>query len=102
MSGVGAINAWFCGECARPTVVVHVDEGVTPFMLGCRRTQDCGGVATSAGYPHYPPEITESITHEWYRPTGKDYQRQTPEMRAHIDAGGLAIRPLTDAGRTAL
>lgn len=100
----GAVNAWKCEACGRLTVAVHVDEGVTPMFLACRRTEGCETLAVSAGYPDLPlpDHILDLVAWEWYRPEGRAYRRLSPGMQDHIDRGGLDLRPLTDAGREAL
>ena len=45
-NGDSKINVYVCQKCGGLTVTVDVDEGVTPFMLGCRATgkeSDCDG-----------------------------------------------------------
>lgn len=98
----GSVNSWTCTTCGRPTVAVHVDDGVTPMFLGCRSTEGCTGRGTSNGYMPVPPMVVAMCEWEWYRPTGRQYRRLSPEMRQHVDAGGLDLRPLTDAGRALL
>jgi hypothetical protein len=61
---VGAKNAYFCDECKRYTVVIHVDAGVTPMFLACRATGtvgDCTGRAHSTNYQREPwPETDKA------------------------------------------
>lgn len=101
MIEAGAINAWNCPDCKRNTVAIHVDEGVTPMFLRCRRTEGCNGMASSAMYPDPPiPEhIIDALEWEWYKPADADLQSLDSEMRDHVDRGGLILRPLSDAGR---
>lgn len=53
----GERNAWFCPACRGLTIVKHVDAGVTPMYLACRRAglapeeNPCKGQATSLWYP---------------------------------------------------
>lgn len=57
MGNAGERNAWFCPECRGLTIVKHIDAGVTPTMLRCRRAgldaeeNPCKGIATSLWYP---------------------------------------------------
>lgn len=95
----GAVNAWKCDACGLLTVAVHVDEGVTPMVLACRRVEGCPGMGKSLFYVPLHPDVVELLAWEWYRPTERWTRRQDPEMRRHIEQGGLVIRPLTDAGR---
>jgi hypothetical protein len=103
MMPAGAVNAWRCVACGGLTVAVHVDEGVTPMFLACRRTDGCPGRAVSSGYPAppVPDNVIDLLAWEWWKPTGRQYRRLSPEMRSHVDRGGLDLRPLTDAGRRA-
>lgn len=107
MMPAGSINAWECPVCGHLTVAVHVDEGVTPMFLGCRRKPGCTGRAVSSGYPSLPvPErIRLLCAWEWFRPSAtqmKRYRREDPAMFQHCAQGGLELRPLTDAGRRAI
>jgi hypothetical protein len=89
----GAKNAWHCGECGRFTVAVHVDEGVTPFVIGCRATPGCQGLARSIFYPPEPwPSWAPEAEWEWYRPTPSERQGLAPEVREHVREGGLLLR----------
>lgn len=92
MSGErGEVNAWRCPDCGRSTVAVHVDDGVTPFLLGCRATEGCRGRAVSAMYRPTADERA-SVAWEWYRPSERWARRKGPEMLDHVRMGGLAIR----------
>jgi hypothetical protein len=99
----GALNAWKCPNCGGLTVVVHVDDGVTPMFLACRRTDGCTGMAVSSGYPSTPApaDVAALLAWEWFRPTGRALRELSDEMRDHVARGGLDLRPLTDAGRQA-
>lgn len=97
----GAVNAWEC-PCGALTVAVHVDDGVTPMFLACRYRGGCGLRAVSLGYPATLGSDIDQLAWEWYRPTERWARRQGPDVARHIEAGGLVLRELTDAGRTAL
>lgn len=104
------VNGWTCDLCGRTTYVVHVEDGVTPFMLACRaegvdpRDARCDGMGTSLMYP--PPPVPEhvlrAVAWEWYAPGREELKAQDAQMRAHVERGGLMLRPLTDAGRAVL
>jgi hypothetical protein len=104
----GRINGWACDECGRITYVVHVDSGVTPMFLACRAEgvepdeASCKGRGVSLMYPdESPPQhVLDAVKWEWYRPT--DLSPLSPEMRDHIEKGGVALRSLTAAGRALL
>jgi len=103
MAAAGAVNAWRCPTCGGLTVAVHVDDGVTPMFLACRRTSGCRGMAVSSGYPTtpVPPQVIDLLAWEWFRPTGRALRKLGVEMQQHVAAGGLNLRPITDAGRQA-
>jgi hypothetical protein len=94
-------NVYTCEKCARFTVTVDVDEGVTPFMLKCRasgKEGDCDGTAYSACYPTNPrPSWMPAPAWEWFKPTGSEYNKLSEAMKRHVDKGGLDIRHRTAA-----
>lgn len=105
-SKVGAVNGWRCSACQAVTYCVHVDQGVTPMFLGCRR-DGCLGTGTSLMYPPppVPAHVLNDVAWEWYKPSKKQlkrFDRKNPAMAEHIRLGGLALRELTDAGRLEL
>lgn len=104
MSKRGEINGWRCDECGHHTYVVHVDDGVTPMFLACRATAGCKGTGVSLMYPAppVPQHVIDAVAWEWFKPTRRAVRRMEPEMRQHIEMGGLELRRLTDAGREAL
>jgi predicted RNA-binding Zn-ribbon protein involved in translation (DUF1610 family) len=81
------INAYDCPKCKAVLVTRDADEGVTPFSKLCL---SCGASAYSRMYTR-----TEGLTptHEWYKPKFPE-RYQHPGMRQHIEAGGLAFRPI--------
>lgn len=87
-------NAWVCEVCHEATVCVDVDEGVTPFMLRCRATEGCEGMATSRFYPNeaIPPLMPRW---EWYKPGRIRRLFLSRWVREHVKKGGLVIRPRT-------
>lgn len=92
----GAFNAYTCLGCRGTIVTVDRAEGVTPFMLACRATPGCGGFSQSHFYrlpADHPP-----ATFEWYAPSSGQRSRLSPEMRAHVDNGGLLIRAIGTSG----
>lgn len=86
------INVYTCEKCGGRTVTMHIHEGVTPFMLGCRasgKEGDCDGAAMSAFYrvsPLLKPEW------EWFKPVGSEYNKLNDAMKEHVDKGGLDLR----------
>lgn len=91
------INVYTCGICKGRTVTVDLDEGVTPFLLGCRATGkegDCTGTAQSAMYR--VPADSPPADWEWYRPDDVELARIKKRSRSlaeHVEHGGLVIRP---------
>ena len=103
MSRQGEVNGWVCEECGETTYAIHVDDGVTPFYLGCRATEGCEGMAKSMFYPTgpIPHHAIKRIAWEWYTPEPDEKTRllAKPDVLEHVEMGGLLIRELTDAGR---
>lgn len=100
MSLKGRENVYTCAKCGGYTVTVDLDEGTTPFMIGCRasgRERECDGLASSAFYPPGPrPAHIPPAAWEWYRPTrqqAKRLDRKWPGMLDHVARGGLHLRP---------
>lgn len=92
------INVYTCPKCKGHTVTVDVDHGVTPFLLRCRATNDCSGMAQSAMYPRGPkPSWIPDPQWEWFKPTGPDYENLSAPMKEYVDDGGLNIRKRTNA-----
>ena len=91
----GYKNVYICRQCGGKTITIDVDEGVTPFMIGCRATGregDCDGIAESSFYR--VSANTPEADWEWFRPTGSEYRKLSREMREHVDKGGLDIRKI--------
>lgn len=89
MSNKGKKNGYTCQECNGQVITVDADDGVTPFAIACRATNNCDGLMFSAFYsiPQFLP-----ATYEWFKPASlKGYDRET---REHIRKGGLVIREI--------
>lgn len=110
MSKEPKINIYQC-QYGCLNVTVDVDEGVTPFMIGCEFTGridrplnpffakdgKCIGNATSCFYPTGPkPSNIGEPTHEWYKPEKKEYEKLHKLEIEHVERGGLLLRPRTD------
>lgn len=89
--GPGDVNAYECDDCGRYTVVVHVDQGVTPMFLACRATVGCTGRAHSTGYQLDPSQLP-GPEWEWYRPTGFELRALSFPAQDHVRQGGLILR----------
>lgn len=97
----GRKNIYTCRTCGGKTITVDVDDGVTPFMLGCRASGnegDCKGMAESSFYR--VPTDTPDAAWEWFKPTGSEYRKLSREMREHVDKGGLDLRKIRPAAST--
>ena len=90
---VGRENPYVCQSCGKLTTTIHVDHGVTPFMLYCRATPGCKGMAYSSMYPKgpRPPHIPEPAW-EWYKPTDAELATMKPWARDHVEQGGVLLR----------
>lgn len=94
------LNAYRCDKCGGNTVTLDVDEGVTPMFLGCRADgteTGCDGRAVSMGYPKGPAPAWAVPQWEWYKPAPIEMRGMSPEMRDHIQRGGLALRRIGGA-----
>jgi len=106
-SKAGMVNIWTCGKCKKSITCVHLDTGVTPFMITCPH---CGNTAESHFYRVKQPHSV------WYRPTttedlkqlsDAEYEGCCVETKAnvtaeevyaanlkHFNQGGLFRKPL--------
>ena len=91
MSLIGKCNSYRCDTCKKIIVTVDRDDGVTPFMLGCRATKNCGGMMQSAMYTDW----RRNPTFEWRKATPEEYAKASPGMKEHFDMGGLDIHRIT-------
>lgn len=92
----GLINVYVCEACGGHTVTKNRDEGTTPFMISCRATVGCKGVAQSSFY-----RVSQNQTPVllWIKPTPEELERfikaqsggdfHTVEIRRHVSMGGL-------------
>jgi hypothetical protein len=91
----GKTNLYTCTSCGGRVTTIDREDGVTPFMIGCRATEGCHGMMQSSFY-RVPPDAPPP-TYEWYRPTEKEARRLGPSMLEHVKQGGLNIRPVIHA-----
>ena len=85
----GKKNIYTCDTCHGHIVTIDLEDGVTPFMIGCRATERCKGMMKSSMYRVF--DQTMAATHEWYKPGSAenlDY-----DTRKHVEQGGLLLRP---------
>lgn len=100
------INFYVC-EFGHATVTVDVDEGCTPFMIGCKH-EGCGQSSESCFYPRGVSllkglQVNGQPKWEWFKPDGlalhKKYGSDPDLLRAmidHVKSGGLDLRARTD------
>jgi hypothetical protein len=89
----GLVNVYVCELCGKPTITKNRDEGTTPFMLVCRATSGCGGLAISSFY-RVPQNLTPMIV--FIKPSDeelKTFLAKHPDhvaaIRDHVSRGGL-------------
>ena len=88
----GKKNVYVCQLCGGSVVTIDIEDGVTPFMIGCKSTAGCDGDMYSSFY-----SVDQSLSpqFEWYKPTIDQYPKEHQEaMRHHIENGGLEIRKI--------
>ncbi len=89
----GRKNVYTCRRCGGQTITRDVDDGTTPFLIGCRasgREGVCDGLAESSFY-RVSAGAPDAVW-EWFRPTGSEYRKLNRMMREHVDRGGLDLR----------
>ena len=84
------LNKYTCRTCGHSIITVDRDEGVTPFMIGCKATQGCAGDMYSSFYRN----VSGQPTFEWRKPTPHELAKASREMREHFKMGGLDIYPI--------
>jgi len=91
----GQKNIYVCQECCGHIVSVDLDEGVTPFMIGCEATLTCKGWMQSSFYRVFDQKMRAS--HEWYKPPEPEIAAMSVAMQDHVRKGGLVMRRATGA-----
>lgn len=86
-------NAYTCQTCGKTMVTEDVDEGTTPFMVGCRVTANCSGMMQSHFYRGEIVASDKPALFVWRKPNAKEYKKSSPAMKQHFDMGGLNIYP---------
>lgn len=56
------LNVYICKSCPEHLITVDIDDGVTPFRIGC---QKCQGDMTSRFYPPGLYPYKNKVTHGW-------------------------------------
>ena len=103
MSVKGKINVYRCDN-GHDTVTICRDEGVTPFMLGCRwetkenwpKNRPCPLMGRSAFFHDSVQDRTPEW--EWFSPTLEEIKKMPPAMREHVAQGGLDLRRIVTNG----
>ena len=82
----GDRNGYQCQnpKCGHVLLTIDLDDGVTPMMKRCSK---CNSPAFSMWYRNVPEGPTEGY---WYRP--RSTRGMSPEMRDHVEQGGLDYR----------
>lgn len=112
----GKKNGYTCQGCGWRIVTVNVDDGTTPFMVGCenplptdgekekgraasgpiRFEKGCGAMMQSHFY-RIPQDLEPS--HEWHSPDErerKQMRRKGDPNLEHVERGGLLLRRISD------
>lgn len=94
----GKFNIYDCKKCGGVTVTQDVDDGVTPFMIGCRAKGlgRCKEFAQSRFYRVTPEDVDfhGGAQWEWYRPSPQALRGMGDEMFRHVARGGLDLRSI--------
>lgn len=91
-SNVGKKNLYACTMCKHFIITIDVDNGVTPFMIRCKR-KGCKGTMQSAFYKPLPALLQmKEPDFEWYRKTQKELVDVSEDAREHASKGGLFLR----------
>lgn len=88
-------NEYICNLCGGAIVTHDMDEGTTPFMLGCRATAGCTGAMQSQFYPDSVQNTPATFV--WRKPTEKEYTVANAAMRDHFEKGGMDIHKIGEA-----
>ena len=97
MTFQGKKNLYVCVNCGQRIITVDRDEGVTPFMIGCR---EGGGLCPGSAYStFYTVDQSVTPTHEWYRPDAAEAKKLGRLWRDHLAGGGLKLRKIAEAPR---
>lgn len=101
MEAAGLVNVYVCKQCGGRTVTKNRDAGTTPFMMSCRATPNCKGIAQSSFY-RVDQKLTPRLL--WIKPTpaellafcaehAKDNTALEHEILEHVAMGGLLEVP---------
>lgn len=65
------------------------DEGVTPFIIACRLTAGCHGMAESSFYPKMPYPDYLKLVGRWAKPNMTQFAKLSDAEKDHVAQGGL-------------
>ena len=92
----GAVNVYAC-PYGHETVTRNMDEGVTPYMIGCPTCKAAGTPPNEKGFrwpmaesSFYRVDQFLAHSHEWYRPESTAGLNQ--DTAEHVRNGGLLLR----------
>lgn len=85
MESVGKKNSYQCELCGLEFVTVNLADGVTPFMVACRATPNCNGMAESSFY-----QIDQSRPADW------GWFKPSQEQIEYKVRSTLALQGITD------
>lgn len=86
----GKKNIYTCSICRGHIVTRDREEGVTPFMISCKATENCKGMMQSSMYRVFDGSM--AATYEWYKPL--DMRGLSAGEREHVSMGGLLLRKM--------
>lgn len=91
-SFIGRKNIYVCEECRGHIVTMDLEDGVTPFLIGCQVTEECSGMMKSSMYRVYDQSMKAGYF--WAKPESLD--DLSPGERAHVENGGLLLNEAPD------
>lgn len=86
------LNIYVCDRCGEHVVTKDTEDGVTPFMIGCKAGCGCRGMMTSSMYRVFDPDGKMKWTYEWYRPSADRVISLSQWEYDHVSKGGLLLR----------
>lgn len=94
MKDTPRLNGYRCQQCVQIIWTKDEDQGVTPFMIECRK---CGGVMYSSFYS-VPDWVTEfHVSAVWRKSFPPEYTKEEREIcEEHAGKGGLFLHYLDE------
>lgn len=94
---LGKTNVYVCQTCGHQIITRHIDEGVTPFMISCRR---CKGQAYSLFYR--AGADSSPIVHAVWKKEPNKWWGNSEQQAEHASKGGVFLywlRPINQLVR---